>query len=65
MRREGFHVALCTVARLTNDIGIQCIIRGKPHRVTISDEKVPCPLDNVNRQFRVPAPNMLLVSDFS
>ena len=41
------------------------IIRGKPHRTTIPDKKAPCPLDKVNRQFRVPAPNMLWVSDFT
>ncbi len=37
---------------------------GKRHRTTIPDRKAPCPLDKVNRQFRVPVPNMLRVSDF-
>lgn len=46
-------------------MGIQGIIRGKPHKTTVSDKKAPCPLDRVNRQFRVPAPNMLWVSDFT
>ena len=41
------------------------IIRGKPHRTTIPDKKAPCPLDKVNRQFQVPAPNMLWVRDFT
>jgi transposase InsO family protein len=63
--REGFDVARCTVARLMKSMGIQGIIRGKPHRTTIPDKKAPCPLDKVNRQFRVPAPNMLWVSDFT
>ncbi|WP_097374434.1 IS3 family transposase [Pacificitalea manganoxidans] len=63
--REGFDVARCTVARLMRDMDIQGIIRGKPHRTTIPDKKVPCPLDKVNREFRVPAPNMLWVSDFT
>jgi len=63
--REGFDVARCTVARLMKGMGIQGIIRGKPHRTTIPDNKAPCPLDKVNRQFRVPAPNMLWVSDFT
>ncbi len=62
--REGFDVTRCTVARLMKDMGIQGIIRGKPHRTTVPDKKAPCPLDKVNRQFRVPAPNMLWVSDF-
>ncbi|PHP64537.1 IS3 family transposase [Zhengella mangrovi] len=63
--REGFDVARCTVARLMKDMGIQGIIRGKPHRTTVPDKKAPCPLDKVNRQFRVPAPDMLWVSDFT
>ena len=58
-------MARCTVARLMKSMGIQDIIRGKPHRTTIPDKKAPCPLDKVNRQFRVPAPNMLWVSDFT
>ncbi len=65
LRREGFDVARCTVARLMKDMDIQGIIRGKPHKTTIPDKKQPCPLDKVNRQFRVPAPNMLWVSDFT
>jgi putative transposase len=63
--REGFDVARCTVARLMKSMGIQGIIRGKPHRTTIPDKKALCPLDKVNRQFRVPVPNMLWVSDFT
>ncbi|NVK58094.1 MAG: IS3 family transposase [Alteromonadaceae bacterium] len=63
--REGFVVARCTVARLMRDMDIQGIIRGKPHRTTIPDKKAPCPLDKVNREVRVPAPNMLWVSDFT
>jgi len=59
LRREGFDVARCTVARLMKIMGSQVIIRGKPHKTTIPDRKLPCPLDRVNRQFRMPAPNML------
>ncbi len=65
LRREGFDVARCTVARLMKSMSIQGIIRGKPQKTTIPDNKLPCPLDKVNRQFRVPAPNMLWVSDFT
>lgn len=65
LRREGFDVARCTVARVMKSMGIQGIIRGKPQKTTVSDKKLPCPLDKVNRQFRVPAPNMLWVSDFT
>ncbi|ETX13165.1 transposase ISPsy21 [Roseivivax halodurans JCM 10272] len=65
LAREGIDVARCTVARLMSDMGLQGIIRGKPHRTTVPDKKAPCPLDKVNRQFRVSAPNVLWVSDFT
>ncbi len=65
LRCEGFDVARCTVAGLMKSIGIQGIVRGKPRKMTIPDKKLPCPMDKVNRQFRVPAPNMLWVSDFT
>ncbi len=41
LRREGLDVARCTVARLMKDRDIQGIIRGKPHRTTIPDNKQP------------------------
>ena len=65
LRREGFDVARCTVARLMKTMGLQGVIRGKPVRTTVSDKAVPCPLDRVNRQFHAPAPNRLWVSDFT
>ncbi len=65
LRREGFDMARCTVVRLMKVMNIQGIIRGKPHKTTIPDKKLLCPLDKVNRQFRVPAPNMPWVSDFT
>ena len=65
LRREGFDVARCTVARLMRATGLTGVIRGKHVRTTISDRSAPCPLDRVNRQFRAPAPNMLWVSDFT
>ena len=65
MRREGFDVARCTVARLMNDMGLEGVIRGKKARTTIPDKALPCPLDKVNRQFKAPAPNVLWVSDFT
>ena len=46
-------------------MGLQGIIRGKPHKTTVQDKKAPCPLDKVNRQFQVPAPNRLWVCDFN
>jgi len=65
LRREGFDVARCTVARLMRAMGLAGVIRGKPVRTTISDRSAPCPLDRVNRQFHAPAPDMLWVSDFT
>lgn len=65
MRREGFDIARCTVARLMQDIGIEGVIRGKKPKTTIPDKALPCPLDRVNRQFHAPAPNVLWVSDFT
>ena len=65
LRREGFDVARCTVARLMKDLGLEGVIRGKKAKTTIPNKAQPCPLDKVNRQFRVPAPDMLWVSDFT
>jgi transposase InsO family protein len=65
LRREGFAVARCTVARLMRELGLQGAIRGKPVRTTVSDKAAPCPLDRVNRDFQAPAPNRLWVSDFT
>jgi putative transposase len=45
LRREGFDIARCTVARVMKDMGLQGIIRGKPHRTTKPDRSAPCPLD--------------------
>lgn len=65
MKREGFDIARCTVARLMKSMGLQGVIRGKPLKTTISDKAAPCPLDRVNRHFQAPAPNRLWVSDFT
>ena len=65
LRREGFSVARCTVARLMRDMGLQGAIRGKPVRTTISDKAAPCPLDHVNRQFHAPAADRLWLADFT
>lgn len=65
MKREGFEVARCTVARLMRRLGLKGVVRGKGVRTTIRDTSAPCPLDRVNRVFKAPAPNMLWVSDFT
>ena len=65
LKREGFDVARCTVARLMRSMGLEGAIRGKPVRTTRSDKAAPCPLDKVNRRFQATRPNRLWVSDFT
>ena len=65
LTREGMTVARCTVERLMRRHGLRGVMRGKVVRTTISDNKAPCPLDKVNRQFRADRPNQLWVSDFT
>ncbi|MBC7728608.1 MAG: IS3 family transposase [Microbacteriaceae bacterium] len=69
MNREGVAVARCTVEFLMRRLGLRLALRGakrgKVVRTTVSDNKAPCPLDKVNRQFRSERPNQLWVSDFT
>ena len=65
LAREGMSAARCTVERLMRRVGLRGVMRGKVVRTTISDNKAPCPLDKVNRQFRAERPNQLWVSDFT
>jgi putative transposase len=45
--------------------GLRGVMRDKVVRTTVADAKAPCPLDQVNRQFRAQRPNQLWVSDFN
>jgi putative transposase len=63
--REGMSVARCTVERLMRRQGLRGVVRGKVVRTTVSDNKAPCPLDRVHRQFKADRPNQLWVSDFT
>lgn len=63
--RDGVAVARCTVERLMADMGLAGVRRGKMTVTTVSNPKVPCPLDKVNREFRVERPNALWVVDFT
>ena len=63
INREGIAVARCTVERLMRRLGLRGATRGKVVRTTLSDNKAPCPLDRVNRQFEAERPNQLWVSD--
>jgi putative transposase len=64
LRRESVDVAKCTVERLMRRMGLAGIRRGKTI-TTVSNPKAPCPLDKVNREFRVDRPNALWVVDFT
>ena len=65
LQREGIPVARCTVERLMRDMGLAGVVRGRPHRTTVSDETTPRPADLVERDFRAPAPNRLWVADLT
>lgn len=65
LQREGVAVARCTVERLMRGQGLHGVMRGKGVRTTTSDRGTPCPLDQVNRQFKAQRPNQLWVSDFT
>ncbi len=65
LQREGVAVARCTVERLMRSQGLRGVMRGKGVRTTMSDQGIPCPLDQVNRQFKAQRPNQLWVSDFT
>lgn len=65
LRREGIEVARCTVERLMRANGWHGVTRQRKVRTTIADPDAVRPPDLVDRQFRVPAPNMLVVADFT
>ena len=65
MRREGIKVAKCTVERLMRTMGLAGVRRGKTTITTVSNPKAACPLDKVNREFKVSRPNALWVVDFT
>ena len=46
-------------------LGIEGVRRGKKFKTTISDEKVFCPLDLVNRELKAEHPNQLWVADIT
>lgn len=65
LRRQGIPVARCTVERLMSRHGWHGTQRRRSVRTTVPDPAASRPTDLVDRQFRVPAPNMLLVADFT
>jgi putative transposase len=65
LRRQGIEVARCTVERLMRDNRWRGVTRRKKVRTTIADPAAGRAPDLVDRQFRVEAPNRLLVADFT
>jgi putative transposase len=65
LQRQGIGVARCTVERLMRANGWRGVTRHKRVRTTIADPAAARAADLVKRKFRVPAPNMLLVADFT
>jgi putative transposase len=66
LKREGTHVARCTVERLMRALGLRGVVRGRAFvRTTVTDEVSDRPADLVARQFRAPAPNRLWVADLT
>ncbi|QTI69866.1 IS3 family transposase [Gordonia polyisoprenivorans] len=65
LRREGIEVARCTVERLMRANGWRGVTRRKKVRTTVADPAAARAADLVKRQFAVPAPNVLVVADFT
>jgi putative transposase len=65
LQREGIPVAKSTVERLMRGNGWQGVRWCETVRITIPDPDAVRPPDLMDRQFGVPAPNMLLVADFT
>jgi putative transposase len=65
LNRDGIPVARCTVERLMRANGWQGVRRTKKVRTTMPDPAAERAPDLVDRQFRVEAPNRLLVADFT
>ncbi|HKM24396.1 MAG TPA: IS3 family transposase, partial [Corynebacterium sp.] len=67
INREGSfgHVARCTVERLMAAEGLRGIRRRKKRPSTRSADAGECPVDLVERDFAVTAPNMLWVADIT
>jgi putative transposase len=65
LQRQGIPVARCTVERLMRANGWRGVVRRKKVRTTEADPSASRAPDLVDRQFRVPAPNLLVVADFT
>jgi putative transposase len=65
LHREGITIGRCRVERLMRQAGLAGRTRGKGRKTTIPDLTVGRPRDLVDRNFAVPAPNVLWVADIT
>ena len=66
LRREGVHVARCTVERLMRDMGLRGVGRGRAWKITTQSAPTSArPTDLVDRRFTAMRPNQLWVADFT
>jgi putative transposase len=65
LNRQGIAVARCTVERLMKANGWEGVRRVKKVRTTVPDPAAERAPDLVQRRFRAPCPNRLLVADFT
>ena len=66
LRREGYAVARCTVARLMRRLGLAGVVRGRRFTVTTTPDLAAArPPDLVARQFTAARPNQLWVADLT
>ena len=65
LRKEGYVIARCTVARVMADIGLRGVQRGRKQFTTIPDETAARPADLVERHFVAERPNQLWLADIT
>jgi putative transposase len=65
LKREKIAAARCTVERLMRALGLCGAVRGRAFKTTMPSDELPRPADHVNRNFVVPRPNALWVSDLT
>ncbi|MFJ8762956.1 IS3 family transposase [Streptomyces cyaneofuscatus] len=58
LRRKGV-VARCTAERLMAELGLEGVIRGRPHRTAVPEPSAPRPPDLLDRDFTASWPDQL------
>src|SRR5262249_19562590 len=66
LKRDGDHVARCTVERLMRRMSLRGAVRGRAFKITTTtDDAQPRPADLVKREFKADRPNALWVADLT